>query len=55
LHKAKEIPQKDLGTWRSMVGLRNSFSHRTAATIRTRHEAIEQMAHIAELLNRLFK
>lgn len=55
LHKSGEIPKNDLCTWKSMVGLRNNFSHRTAAYIRARHEAIAQLAYIAELLNRLFK
>lgn len=55
LHKAGKIPKNDLGIWKSMVVLRNNFSHRAAASIRARHEAIAQLAYIAELLNRLFK
>ena len=55
LHKVGKIPKDDLRTWEGMVGLRNNFSHRTSASIRTRHEAIVQLAYIAELLNRLFK
>ena len=50
---AGEIPAKDLGTWQSMVFLRNSFSHRTSAAPRARHEAISQLSFVAELLNRL--
>jgi hypothetical protein len=55
LHRAGKIPKEDLDIWQSMVFLRNSSSHRTSAAIRTRQEAIKQLAYIAELLNRLFK
>jgi len=55
LHKAGKIPKNDLRIWESMICLRNNVSHRTAASIRARHEAIAQLAFIAELLNRLFK
>lgn len=55
LHKAGKIPKSDLDIWKSMVFLRNNFSHRTSASIRARHEAIAQLAYAAELLNRLFK
>lgn len=55
LQKAGRIPKGDLAAWKSMVSLRNLFSHPTSQDIRTRHEAIEQLAYIAELLNRLFK
>lgn len=55
LQKAGTIPKADLDVWRSMVTLRNNFSHSTSQSIRARHEAIEQLAYIAELLNRLFK
>jgi hypothetical protein len=55
LHKAGKIPKKDLEVWESMVFLRNSFSHRTSATIRNRHQAVSQLSFIADLLNRLFK
>lgn len=55
LHKAGEIAKSDLPHWKSMVVLRNNFSHRTSASIRARHEAIAQLAYVAELLNRLFK
>jgi hypothetical protein len=55
LHRAGKISDADWPTWKSMVWLRNNFSHRTSASIRARHEAIAQLAYIAELLNRLFK
>jgi hypothetical protein len=55
LYKAGKIPMDDLHIWKSMVFLRNNFSHRTSASIRARHEAISQLSFIAELLNRLFK
>jgi hypothetical protein len=55
LHRAGKISEDEWPIWKSMVGLRNSFSHRTSATIRARHEAIAQLAYIAELLNGLFK
>lgn len=55
LQKAGKIPEGDVAAWKSMVGLRNLFSHSTSQTIRERHSAIEQLAYIAELLNRLFK
>jgi len=55
LHNAGTIPKKDLDNWLSLVFLRNNFSHRTSAAIRSRHEAISQLSYIAELLNRLFK
>jgi len=55
LQKAGGIPKGDLAAWRYMVNLRNQFSHPTSQSIRTRDEAIEQLAYIAELLNRLFK
>jgi hypothetical protein len=55
LHRAGKIPKDELPIWKSMVGLRNTFSHRTSAAIRARHDAIAQLTYIAELLNRLFK
>ena len=55
LHGAGKISEDELPIWKSMVRLRNNFSHRTSASIRARHEAIAQLAYIAELLNRLFK
>jgi uncharacterized protein YutE (UPF0331/DUF86 family) len=55
LHKAGKIPKNDLDVWKSMIFLRNNFSHRTGAAIRARHEAMAQLAYIVELLNRLFK
>ncbi len=55
LGKAGEISKDDLPIWKCMVTLRNRFSHPTSATIRKRHEAMEQLAYIAELLNRLFQ
>lgn len=55
LQKAGRIPKGDLATWKSMVSLRNLFSHPTSQCIRNRQEAIEQLAYVAELLNRLFK
>ena len=54
LHDHGIIPKEDLDAWRSMVGLRNSFSHRTSTAILERHKAIAQPSYIAELLNRLF-
>ena len=55
LQKAGRIPNGDLAAWKSMVSLRNLFSHPTSQCIRNRQAAIEQLAYIAELLNRLFK
>lgn len=55
LHKAGEIPKNDLETWQSMIFLRNTFSHRTSAVIRARHDGISQLGYVAELLNRLFQ
>jgi hypothetical protein len=55
LHEADIIPKSDLDVWKSMVGLRNSFSHRTSQIIRKRDGAIRQLAYIVELLNRLFR
>lgn len=55
LRKAGKIPKGDLDAWKSMVSLRNLFSHPTQQYIRKRHEAIGQLAYIADLLNRLFK
>lgn len=55
LQKAGKIPKGDVAAWKSMVCLRNVFSHPTQQHIRTRHEAISQLAYIASLLNRLFK
>ena len=55
LQKAGRIPNGDLAAWKSMVSLRNLFSHPTSQCIRNRQEAIEQLAYIVELLNRLFK
>lgn len=55
LQKAGRIPKGDLAAWKSMVSLRNMFSHPKSQYIRNRDEAIEQLAYIAELLNRLFK
>jgi hypothetical protein len=55
LRKAGHIPKKDLKTWSALVALRNTFSHRTSASIRARDEAIAQLRFIADLLNRLFK
>jgi hypothetical protein len=55
LTKAGRIPKSDRDAWKAMVSLRNIFSHTTSQTIRKRHEAIEQLAYVAELLNRLFK
>jgi len=53
LQNAKVIPKSDFDVWKSMVYLRNAFSHPTFQCIRTRDEAIKQLAYIAELL--LFK
>lgn len=55
LQKAGKIPEGDLDAWKSMVYLRNVFSHPTSQSIRKRQEAITQLTSIAELLNRLFK
>jgi hypothetical protein len=55
LHKAGKIPEADVAAWKAMVGLRNRYSHPTDQYIRKRHDAIEQLAYVAELLNRLFK
>ena len=55
LQKAGKMPKGDVAAWKSMVSLRNQFSHPTSQIIRTRDEAIEQLAYIVELLNRLFK
>jgi hypothetical protein len=55
LQKAGKIPKGDSAAWKSMVGLRNVFSHPSQQYIRTRQEAVTQLASIAELLNRLFK
>jgi len=55
LHKAGEIPEKDLRMWKSMVFLRNTSSHGRLPSIRARHDSLSQLRHIAELLNRLFK
>jgi len=55
LEQDGKIPDGDLVAWKSMVFLRNRFSHHTSQTIRSRQHAIEQLAYIAELLNRLFK
>ena len=37
LHGAGKISEDELPIWKSMVGLRNNFSHRTSASIRARH------------------
>ena len=55
LGQYSKIPDGDLHAWKSMVFLRNRFSHHTSQTIRSRQDAIEQLAYVAELLNRLFK
>ena len=55
LQKAGKLPKGDVAAWKSMVSLRNLYSHPTCQYIRKRHEAIAQLAYIAELLNRLFK
>jgi hypothetical protein len=55
LHKAGAIADKDVDTWKSMVHLRNRFSHPTSQAIHKRHEALGQLGYVAELLNRLFK
>ena len=54
LRKAGRITHTDLDIWKSMVFLRNRFSHHTSQTIRSRQDAIGQLAYIAKLLNRLF-
>jgi hypothetical protein len=55
LQKAGKIPEGDMDAWKAMVYLRNRSSHPTAQDIRPRDKGIEQLAYIAELLNRLFK
>ena len=55
LQKAGRIPKGDLAAWKSMVFLRNRSSHPTSQVIRTRDEAVRQLAYVADLLNRLFK
>jgi hypothetical protein len=55
LDQAGKIPKEDLDTWKSMVFLRNNFSHRTSVAIRARHDGILQLSSIAGLLNRLFR
>ena len=55
LKRVGQIPDHDSDAWKSMVFLRNTFSHHTSQTIRARHDAVGQLAFIAELLNRLFK
>ena len=54
LHEAGKIPESDVAAWKAMVYLRNVFSHAADQYIRKRHEAIEQLAYVAEMLNRLF-
>ena len=54
LEEAGWIPEGDVDAWKRTVFLRNSFSHPTSQIIRKRHDAIAQLAYIAELLNRLF-
>ena len=54
LKRVGQIPGQDSDVWKSMVFLRNSFSHHTSQTIRARHDAVAQLAFVAELLNRLF-
>jgi hypothetical protein len=54
LKRVGQIPDDDSDLWKSMVFLRNRFSHHTSQTIRARHNAVEQLAFVAELLNRLF-
>jgi len=53
--RAGRIPKGDLAAWKSMVFLRNRSSHPTSQVIRTRDEAVRQLAYVADLLNRLFK
>jgi hypothetical protein len=48
------ISEKDSVHWKSMVFLRNYFSHHSSQTIRERHGALDQLAFVAKLLNRLF-
>ena len=55
LQKAGKIPKRDFDVWKSMVFVRNRSSHPTSQIIRTRDEAVGQLAYIAELLNRLFQ
>lgn len=55
LKEAGKIGNADCDVWKTMVFLRNRFSHHTSQTIRSRQDAISQLAYIAELLNRLFK
>lgn len=55
LREAGKIPKEDSDNWKSMVFLRNNFSHHTSQSIRSRHEAIAQLGYVAELLNRIFK
>ncbi len=55
LQKAGRIPSGDLAAWKSMVSLRNLFSHPKSQSIRNRDEAIGQLTYTAELLNRLFR
>jgi hypothetical protein len=55
LNRAGKISNEDLDVWKSMIFLRNRYSHHTTQVIRSREDAIRQLAHIAELLNRLFK
>lgn len=55
LKRVGQIPDHDSDVWKSMVFLRNSFSHHTSQAIRARHDAIAQLTFVAELLNRLFK
>ena len=55
LHKAGKISDDKLEFWKAMVYLRNRFSHPTRACIRSRHEAVQQLTQIADLLNRLFE
>lgn len=54
LRQAGKIPKGDLDAWRSMVFLRNRFSHPTSQSISSRRDAAGVLAYHSELLNRLF-
>ncbi len=55
LQKAGKISESDVAVWKAMVYLRNVFSHPSTQDNRKRDEAVDQLAFIATLLNRLFK
>ncbi len=50
-----KIPEGDLDAWKSMVFLRNRFSHPTSQTILSLKDAAGVLTYHSELLNQLFK